>query len=394
MVAYPLEKLGEVYRWRGQWALARASFEEAVAQADAAGDVQGLVPSLSGLARVTAGEEPAEAARLVERALSLGQGMNHVHVLLTAGWVALTRGERVRAAEHASHAAAAARSRRDRAGLAESLELAALAAPSPKQETERLEEAAAVWRDLGSPVGEARVDLLLALLDGDTKRAGQADDRMRAMGARGFRSTLARFIPLDDSGSIVVQSLGRFRVFRDGDPIPLTAWQSRKARDLFKMLVARRGRPVPRDALMEALWPDQSRGPLGNRLSVLLSTVRAVLDPEKRHGPDHFVGADRNAVWLQSEHFSVDVEGFLAAADAALELPQGGKHGSARAPRVGRGVVHRRVPRGGRVRGLGDRVPGGEPRRLHAGRPGARRGRRGTRRRRRRDAIPSPHSRA
>ena len=324
MVAYPLEKLGEVYRWRGQWALARASFEEAVAQADAAGDVQGLVPSLSGLARVTAGEEPAEAARLVERALSLGQGMNHVHVLLTAGWVALTRGERVRAAEHASHAAAAARSRRDRAGLAESLELAALAAPSPKQETERLEEAAAVWRDLGSPVGEARVDLLLALLDGDTKRAGQADDRMRAMGARGFRSTLARFIPLDDSGSIVVQSLGRFRVFRGGDPIPLTAWQSRKARDLFKMLVARRGRPAPRDALMEALWPDQSRGPLGNRLSVLLSTVRAVLDPEKRHGPDHFVGADRNAVWLQSEHFSVDVEGFLAAADAALELRRAG----------------------------------------------------------------------
>ena len=33
MVAYPLEKLGEVYRMRGQWALARASFEEAVAQA-------------------------------------------------------------------------------------------------------------------------------------------------------------------------------------------------------------------------------------------------------------------------------------------------------------------------------------------------------------------------
>jgi DNA-binding SARP family transcriptional activator len=144
------------------------------------------------------------------------------------------------------------------------------------------------------------------------------------MGARGFRSTLARFIPLDDSGSIVVQSLGRFRVFRAGDPIPLTAWQSRKARDLFKMLVARRGRPVPRDALMEALWPDQSRGPLGNRLSVLLSTVRTVLDPEKRHGPDHFVGADRNAVWLQSEHFSVDVEAFLAGADVAIELRRAG----------------------------------------------------------------------
>ena len=324
MVAYPLEKLGEVYRWRGQWALARASFEEAVAQAEAAGDLQGLVPALSGLARVVVGDEPGEAARLVERALSLGQGMNHVQVLLTAGWVALSRRERARAAEHASCAAAAARSRRDRAGLAESLELATLASPRPTRETERLEEAAVIWHDLGSPVGEARVELLLALLTGDAEGARRADDRLRAMGARGFRSTLARFIPLDDSGSIVVQSLGRFRVFRGGDPIPLTAWQSRKARDLFKTLVARRGRPIPRDALMEALWPDQSRGPLGNRLSVLLSTVRAVLDPEKRHGPDHFVGADRNAVWLQSEHFSVDVEGFLGAADAALELRRAG----------------------------------------------------------------------
>ena len=90
----------------------------------------------------------------------------------------------------------------------------------PRQETERLEEAAAIWRDLRSPVGEARVELVLALLIGDTKGARRAEDRLRAMGARGYRSTLARFIPLDDSGSIVVQSLGRFRVFRAGDPIP------------------------------------------------------------------------------------------------------------------------------------------------------------------------------
>ena len=119
---------------------------------------------------------------------------------------------------------------------------------------------------------------------------------------------------------VAVQSLGRFRVFRDGTPVPLTAWQSRKARDLLKILVARRGRPTPRDALMEALWPDQSPGPLGNRLSVLLSTVRSVLDPDKRHEADHFVAADRNAIWLQRESLSIDVEEFLGVADASLAL--------------------------------------------------------------------------
>ena len=51
---------------------------------------------------------------------------------------------------------------------------------------------------------------------------------------------------------------------------------------------------------MEALWPEQSPARLGNRLSVLLSTVRTVLDPEKRFEADHFVAADRGSLWLQA----------------------------------------------------------------------------------------------
>jgi DNA-binding SARP family transcriptional activator len=113
-------------------------------------------------------------------------------------------------------------------------------------------------------------------------------------------------------------------VLLSGEPVPLGAWQSRKARDLLKILVARRGRPTPREALMEALWPGQSPGPLGNRLSVLLSTVRGVLDPGKRRDQDHFVGADKNAVWLDEANLSVDVEEFLRTADEALRLHRAG----------------------------------------------------------------------
>jgi DNA-binding SARP family transcriptional activator len=65
---------------------------------------------------------------------------------------------------------------------------------------------------------------------------------------------------------------------------------------------------------MEAHWPHQPPGPLASRLSVLLSTVRSVLDPEKRFEPDHFVAADTGAVWLQAENVPVDVERFLALA--------------------------------------------------------------------------------
>jgi hypothetical protein len=49
---------------------------------------------------------------------------------------------------------------------------------------------------------------------------------------------------------------------------------------------------------------------------VALSTVRTVLDPERRFPPDSFVGADRHAVWLAD--LPVDVDEFLATARAGL----------------------------------------------------------------------------
>jgi len=324
MVAYPLEKLGEIYRERGDWALSRATYEEAISQAETAADLQGLVPSLCGLARVLATDEPEDAAALAERAVALGYGMNHVDALLASGWVALARDDRAAAQARAADATVAAGVRRDRAGLAESIELRVLSAPNPADELGRLEEAAAIWRDLHSPLGEARVALLEALLSGDADSEREAEEQLQALGARGYRAALSSLLPRDVSVPLVVQALGRFRVLRGGEPVPLTAWQSRKARDLLKILVARRGRPTPRDFLMEALWPEQDPGKLGNRLSVLLSTVRTVLDPDKRFDADHFIAADRSSLWIQSENLAVDVERFLDAASEALAALRNG----------------------------------------------------------------------
>ena len=394
MVAYPLDKLGEVYRVRGDSTLARAAFEEAVAQADAAGDVQGLVPSLTGLARVLVVDEPEEARRLVDRALSLGPGLTHAHALLAAGWVALVRGERERAVQLASEAAAGAGVRRDRAALAESLELRALASRELPRDVERLGEAAAIWRELGNPAGEARAELVAALLSGDTEAAERAEASLAAVGARGLRSRLALVLPLDNAPPVVVQALGRFRVLRGGEPVALGAWQSRKARDLLKMLVARRGRPTPRDVLMEALWPEQSPGPLGNRLSVLLSTVRGVLDPEKRFEQDHFVGADKSAVWLETENLALDVDAFLSGALDALALQRANSPEAPARLAAAEARVRRGLPRGGRLRGLGDRAPRGGADDLHRGRSRARRRCCGPWRRGRHDAFLPARARA
>jgi DNA-binding SARP family transcriptional activator len=117
---------------------------------------------------------------------------------------------------------------------------------------------------------------------------------------------------------VAIRSLGAFRVFRDGKLVPLTAWQSKKARTLLKILVARRGRATTRHYLMEALWPEENPEVVTRRLSVALAMVRAVLDPDKRHPADYFVIGDKDAVRLDLANLPVDVEAFLAAAAEGL----------------------------------------------------------------------------
>jgi DNA-binding SARP family transcriptional activator len=120
--------------------------------------------------------------------------------------------------------------------------------------------------------------------------------------------------------ALAIETLGGFRVLREGEPVHVGEWQSRKARDLLKILIARRGRSTPRDMLIESLWPGGDPERTANRLSVALSTVRAVLDPCRRFEPDRFLVTQGNAVALKLSEVSLDVEEFLAEGLAGLRL--------------------------------------------------------------------------
>jgi DNA-binding SARP family transcriptional activator len=111
-----------------------------------------------------------------------------------------------------------------------------------------------------------------------------------------------------------IVTLGRFAIVREGEPLTVADWQSRKARDLLKILVSREGRTITRDAVAESLWPGQDASVVGARLSVALSTMRKVLDPEKRFAADHFVAADGRSITLRVEHLDLDLMSFLHAA--------------------------------------------------------------------------------
>ncbi|MFF0146569.1 AfsR/SARP family transcriptional regulator [Amycolatopsis sulphurea] len=131
-----------------------------------------------------------------------------------------------------------------------------------------------------------------------------------------------RHAPTEAPRTVEIHALGVFRVTRNGLAVPRTAWQSRKARDLVKILVSR-CRPVSRDQLMEMLWPDVDPGKSSNRLSVLLSTVRQVLQPVK-DGPQPLL-TDGTSVWLDANLVSIDVAEFRKIAARAVEAYRRGR---------------------------------------------------------------------
>lgn len=77
-----------------------------------------------------------------------------------------------------------------------------------------------------------------------------------------------------------IHTLGGFQVLRGDQSIPAETWQQRrKIRLLLLYLLIHRHRRVPRDELLETLWPDQSPESAGLALNTTFSNLRRILEP-------------------------------------------------------------------------------------------------------------------
>ena len=317
----------------------------AIELAEQGGDVQGLVPGAGRPGPGADRRRPAcGRAAAAERAISIGQPLWRSQAHSAAGWIDLHRGDRAAAHRHAELALEHAHTQLDRPAVAEALLL--LAASQEPPAVSRAEEAGRLWHELGNPIGEARALLLVAeTLSGGARAelVATAERLLYDAGAWRYLADVRRLAaePATAPPPVAITTLGGFRVTRGGVPVEVGDWGSRKARDLLKLLVARRGAPVVRDEVTEMLWPDETDRS-ARRLSVLLSTIRSVLDPAKRWPPDYFVAADHDAVWLVREHVDVDVELFLTeAAEGRRLLTAGNRTKGADGAGPGGGAVPR-----------------------------------------------------
>ncbi|MEU0546621.1 BTAD domain-containing putative transcriptional regulator [Micromonospora sp. NPDC005979] len=333
--AFSLAALGMVHRRRREPRQARQALEGALS-AMATSPARPTSPAwvLAELARIRAADDLAAAQDLADRAVTVARELERPYALLARGWVALLRGDTAAAHFDAAEARTGATVGRRRATLIEALQLTVLAADDPRASAGLLDDAAALCRELGDPAEEATVRLIAARLQGRQARRGAegAEQKLRRCGVRldpgvadGLSAITLR-VP-----AVVIHTLGDFRVFRAGAVVPYGEWQSKKARDLLKILVAHRGRAVPRARLMELLWPDESPSRTANRLSVLLSTLRRVLSTGHRTSGRGAVLADRGSVAIDLDVIDVDVETFLTAAEEAQAALRAGHPDTSRA---------------------------------------------------------------
>src|SRR5437868_13834 len=109
-----------------------------------------------------------------------------------------------------------------------------------------------------------------------------------------------------------VRLLGRFEVLVDSRPVPSDAWAQRRAADLVKLLALAPGHRMPRDEVLEMLWPTLVPDAAAANLHKAASYARDAL-------------GDRNAVVLRggvvalapAAEVTVDVERFERGEDSA-----------------------------------------------------------------------------
>jgi DNA-binding SARP family transcriptional activator len=77
-----------------------------------------------------------------------------------------------------------------------------------------------------------------------------------------------------------IRLLGVFEVRRDEQPLANSEWHSHQVRTILKLLLARRGRVVPVDQLIELIWPGEDPAAARCHLHVRISQLRRALDPD------------------------------------------------------------------------------------------------------------------
>jgi len=131
---------------------------------------------------------------------------------------------------------------------------------------------------------------------------------------------------------LIVRTLGGFGVWRGDVEIRDRDWRSVKARQLLQLLLVERGRMLPRDRIMDMLWPGLEAEAAANNLRVTLSRLTKAIEPSRPEGaPTYYIvqQGDTYGFNVESDH-AYDAAEFSSAVDQARGALQRGQPEEAR----------------------------------------------------------------
>jgi DNA-binding SARP family transcriptional activator len=132
------------------------------------------------------------------------------------------------------------------------------------------------------------------------------------------RRALAALPPLGTPAPhLVIRCLGPLEVRRGVTVLPPSVWKRMSARRLLQFLLVQ-DRPVHREEIMDALWPDLDPRRAANHLRVALSHLRRVLEPGTGQPAAHIAAAG-STVALARDRVHTDLERFRSALTRAAD---------------------------------------------------------------------------
>lgn len=116
---------------------------------------------------------------------------------------------------------------------------------------------------------------------------------------------------------IRISTFGTLQVLRGDHAVAEGDWHTRQARQLLKILLTERPRPVSSDRLIEILWPNSTPGAAATTLRSAINALRNVLEPERpNRAPSRYILTQAPGyafhlhpdIWLDVEVFEKELE--------------------------------------------------------------------------------------
>jgi DNA-binding SARP family transcriptional activator len=122
-----------------------------------------------------------------------------------------------------------------------------------------------------------------------------------------------------------IETLGRFQVFRGNSPIEENQWDRIQPKQLLKAIVSYGGQRIPKEILIDELWPEERPQAAEKNFKTTLQRLRKSLEPFiHKDFSSSYIHLHDNIVFLDPELCRVDVDQFLSFLKMADEKEKRG----------------------------------------------------------------------